>query len=442
MNQDRVKGTAVGGIGGILASFALAFAMKGCTPTPTDPTDIPANRTGKFVVVMVDESSPTIPEALVIDGPLMRALKVAGQCSICGINESWTKEHGYDTLLTKAGGAPAMLVLGEKDADNRAPAIYAGRLPTDNKSLEERLGKYMAGLPPPLPVVADRIVTRGQALKVQVDDKGREWVDTDGHARMLTAKPAPNKFAALPAYAASNPTFPVNEWYDLNRRNVFGSQDWIYDQDGLNSCVGNGGVRTLRCIRALAGMKDVKLSPGFLYAYINGGQDQGAMIPDVIPALKKYGACPFDIMGQKPIYIRQLSAAAKQAATHYTLIDAYRCNTWEETCSALLTGRYVACFGIQVGNSFYQFDQYGVCGHSNGPGNHCVMADGLKKLGDGRWALDVANSWGYAFGPWKNGRVFMDKQHLFGGGDQASVVVMRLAGRTSKDGYDPPVLKP
>jgi hypothetical protein len=439
MNADRVKGTAVGGIGGILLAVGLMFGAKGCpAPSPTNPDDVAIAKTGQHVVVIVDDSSLNIPQALVIDGPLMRALKLEGKCSICSMTEEWTKTKGYDTLLSKAGGAPAMIVL---DAEGKCN--YCARLPTDQKALEERLKKSMVSLPAPLaPITGERVVSAGEDIRVQSDAAGNQFVVTDGHKRMLAAKPAPVKFAALPSYAASNPVFPVNEWYDLSRRNVFGSPDWIEDQDGLNSCVGNGGVRTLRVIRALAGMKDVRLSPGFLYAHINGNRDEGAMIPDVIPALKKFGTCSFELMGQKPIYVSQLRPDAKTDAARFTLVDAYRCNTWEETVSALLTGRYAACFGIMVGNSFYRFDQYGVCGHTNGPGNHCVMADGVKKLADGRWVLDVANSWGYNFGPWKNGRVYMDKQHLFGGGDQPSVVVMRLASRDPKDAYDPPALKP
>lgn len=437
MNQDRVKGTAVGGIGGILASFALAFAMKGCAPTPAPGPgpDDGKHGTGEFVVVLVDDTAPSIPQGIVLDSPIMQALKVAGKCAVCGITEELVKENDYDTLLSAAGGSPAMIVL-----DKGGNLVNAGRLPTDLKSLQERLAKFMSGLPPPLPPApVQRVVNRGSDVPIQTDAAGIEWIADGDQRRMLAAKPAPNKMAALPGYAASNPIFPASEWRNVNRRDIFGSPDWIMDQGQTNSCVGHGGVRTLRCLRSLAGMKDTKLSAFYLYSWICGGQDQGAMVPDVIPALKKRGSCSFNLLGQK-LYTnpQRLPSTAVADAARFTLVDAYRCDSWAETISALQTGRYVVTFGFRVGNAFYKFDKDGIAGHAPGVSNHCVMADGVKKLADGRFVLDVANSWSFDFGPWKNGRVYLDEQHLFGPGVQPQVCVFRISGRDPNDEFKPP----
>lgn len=433
MNWDRIKGAIVG------ACLVLAIMLFAGLVERLIESRMLGDSSGVYVVVMLDDSANSIPQALITDGPIMRALKADGHCTLCSITDEWTKDQGYDALLEHAGGAPAMLILNAG-----GKCVYSGRLPTDENSLRTVLTRHMGKLPDPLPdSPSDKVVTRGQEMRLFRDTSGREWVDGDEHARMLTCKPPSEQMlAALPQYGSSNPVFPEKEWYNLNRRNIFGGKDWILDQNGYNSCVANGGAGCYRRIRVLAGMKDVKLSPGFLYGWINGGQDEGASVPSILGALEKHGCAPFSLMGQTPFYPRQYKPEAVEEAVHYKLQDGYRCSTWDEAISALLTGRYVIAYGIQVGPTFYKFDQYGVAGHTDGPSNHCMMADGVKKLPDGRIVLDNVNSWGYNFGPWKNGRVYLDKQHLFGGGNRPSIIAMKKSGRDAKDAYCPPVLKP
>ena len=54
---------------------------------------------------------------------------------------------------------------------------------------------------------------------------------------------------------------------------------------------------------------------------------------------------------------------------------------------------------MEVGNNFENFTSEGVAGIAGGSGNHCMMADGCKKLANGQFAFDNVNSWGADLGP-------------------------------------------
>jgi hypothetical protein len=409
--------------------------MPSIKPGPKPPK--PA--AGAWVIV-VDAASPTTAAAKVIDGPTLRALKVEGKCRVYDERAPAVVAKNYAPLVKAAGGAPALLVLSKDGHD-----VLATKLPSDDAAL-------VAALKPHIPInVKLRAlpslpsVYRFGTSPVQRDPaSGLDFVTdpTTGEKRMLGSLPSRGKFKLLPRYADHNPVFPESHWYEVDRRDIFGSEDWIYDQDGHGSCVGNGWVGALRRARVIAGMKDVNLSPAFLYSLINGNSDHGAIISDGIQALSKVGTCSFQLVGQNPIYQRQMPAGAKAEAARFKLGDAYRCDTWDETVSALLTGRFLPVYGYQVGNHFEHADQYGVAGHDSGPGNHCNHADGLRKLPDGRWVLDDVNSWNYRWGPFKNGRVYLDKRHLFGGGDQPDVCVIRIPADDPQEPHDPPAYKP
>jgi hypothetical protein len=189
------------------------------------------------------------------------------------------------------------------------------------------------------------------------------------------------------------------------------------------------------------GMKPVLLSPANLYAQINGGQDEGAIISDGFEALIKTGVCPFAIIGQDPIYERQQPPAAAAERVRFRIQDGYHVQTWAELGSAMQTGRYLAVFGVQVGPNWTHFDRYGVAGHDRGQGNHALHADGYHKLPTGKWVLDVPNSWGGDWGPFANGRVYLDEQHLFGNGDQPDVCVFRMASDDPHEPWEPPAYR-
>jgi hypothetical protein len=425
---------AVGAAGLAVHHFRRGDDRPAPAPAPAPP-GVPA-----WAVIVVDDATTTAAVGKLIDGPTARGLKAAGKCRIYDADrDPACAAKGY-AAAAKAVGLPALLLL---DAGGR-PTAPAARLPDESGFAEATKGMVKAGrfgAPPPVAAIASPPAV---VNAVWIDPAtGQRFVNSGGHRRLLTAKPSRGKLRAmLQGYGENEPVFPESDWYDLDRRDIFGSADWILDQDGIGECVGCGWSGGLRRCRVMAGMKDVKLSPGFLYSLINNGRDDGAVISDGIAALQNTGTCPYDLVGIKPIFPREMPRAAKKEAARYKLGDAYHADTWAETVSALMTGRFVAIFGVEVGNNWGRWDRYGVAGHDPGWGNHCLMADGVRKLPDGRWVLDTVNSWDYSWGPFKNGRIYLDKQHLFAGGDQPDVCVVRVAAGDPKEPYEPPVLKP
>lgn len=267
-------------------------------------------------------------------------------------------------------------------------------------------------------------------------------IDHRGEHRTLGSIPSNGKMKALlPNYtAAGNPVIPLadRKLLKLNRRALFGGRDWILNQAQHGSCVGNGFAGALRRARVLQGQIDIKLSPGYWYSLVNGDSDNGAVVSDCLNDGQNC-TCSYATVGEDPIYQRQMPAAAKAEAQRFKIKSAYQCDTWDEVCSAIATGVFIPVYGYMVGNSFENFDKYGVAGHSRGPGNHCNHADDLAYLPDGREVLDDVNSWDFPWGPFQNGRVYLDEQHLFGGGDQPDVCVIEY-GIDDPNAPEPPIV--
>ena len=242
------------------------------------------------------------------------------------------------------------------------------------------------------------------------------FVEVGGHKRYLACRPQKDAKRSAPkggTFAQAVGLVPQSQWREIKRWASFPAGDWIYDQDGISSCVGNGAAGALRKARALAGMKDVRLAPASVYAQINGGRDQGAVISDSLTAMQEVGALPSAILGddQKPFYLGQMPRGWKEQARSYRVSQAFRCDTFEEIMSAIQLG-YCVVYGVRVGNNFNSFTGDGVAGISRGVGNHCMYGDGAKKLASGKWAVDNVNSWGDDWGPFRNGRCYLVAEHF------------------------------
>lgn len=257
--------------------------------------------------------------------------------------------------------------------------------------------------------------------------------DKSGHRRILNVRaPYPDR-GGLMKWSAVNPVIPRSQWKALDRRKTM---PWFMDQDGAGSCVGNGATGGLRRARLLAGQTDVELSPGCLYAQINGGRDNGAVISDALTALQQTGTCTYATNGEKPYYTNQLPQNWQQEAARFKIQQAYHAESFDDIVSGLLLG-FIPVYGIMVGNNFENFTSEGVAGASNGPGNHCMHADGLVQLASGQFGLDNVNSWG-AWGPWKNGRCVLVEQHFLGG-DQPDAFLIQATINDPQDPDQPPV---
>jgi hypothetical protein len=282
-----------------------------------------------------------------------------------------------------------------------------------------------------------------EAVKAFVEGK-RQSYPQGGEDRYLTpldpseAKLVPDR--KLERWVDKKGIIPRDQWKDIDRRNIFGGPDWIYDQNSHGSCVGNGATGALRRVRYLAGMKDQKLSPGCTYAQINGGRDNGAVIGDSLTALTRTGTCLYITVGQDPIYLNRLPVGWKQEAARFKVDQAYVAPTFDELVSGIQLG-YVAVYGMQVGNNFGSFSKDGVAGVSRGSGNHCMHADGCKKLPDGTWALDNVNSWGPNWGPWRNGRCYLIDKHI-NGANNSDAYLIKGASEDPQEPVRPPLQLP
>lgn len=265
------------------------------------------------------------------------------------------------------------------------------------------------------------------------------FIVSGGHKRYLACLPPRADFGGLPKFTAAPGAriIPRSQWKPIDRRWLF-TKAYILDQNGHGSCVGNGSAGALRKARWLAGQADIELSPAALYAQINGGSDNGAVISDALTALQQTGTCRYTMVGEEPIYLRQLPAGWQEDAARFRIAQAYHCQTFDAIASAIQLG-FMVVYGIMVGANFEHFDRYGVAGVSPGPGNHCMHADGMVPLPDGRWVLDDSNSWGPDWGPSQDGRCYLCEDH-FGHGDQFDAFAIVSATEDPNDPHKPPKL--
>jgi intein/homing endonuclease len=205
-----------------------------------------------------------------------------------------------------------------------------------------------------------------------------EYVDFDGHPRVLACLPPRPNFGAMPSFADHVPLVPRQEWKPISRRNWF---TFILDQNGFSSCVGNGGAGGLRRARLLSGMTDVELSAAFLYSLINGGRDAGAIISDALTALLQSGTCLASQCPESQIYGPPRNSPARteaiQTAKRFRILKAYHANSFDEAMSGLQLD-YIWVGGIYVAGDFAHLDSNGIApAHPNRYGNHCLLPDSL-----------------------------------------------------------------
>ena len=154
----------------------------------------------------------------------------------------------------------------------------------------------------------------------------------------------------------------------------------------------------------------VQFNPYFVYGLINGGRDQGAFISDALVAMQKYGICPKGDLPQGVMYQNQFPPSAFTSAKRFRLLKAFRCDTFEEICSAISLG-FFCPLGIYVGDNFPRVDSDGVAPlPGGGGGGHCILGVGLKKISRYGWCIKIQNSWGKRFG--HGGYCYIHKGHF------------------------------
>jgi len=430
----KPKSAAPGYLVLLLTGALAALGAKGCAapgpvppePVPPNPAPVAIDLKGTFFLAVTDNSTPSQDQEIYKgDEALLSMLRASGINWYCMDKDSAEfQTSSYKSVLADDHVTPPAVVLVNQDRTKH----WSTAAPKDVEGVRAWLSGLKGARPPP-PEYTPEL----------------PFVVVGGEKRYLAALPPSKAKLAKPKGGkwkdSGNPTIPRAQWREISRRNLFPADQWIYDQDGIGSCVGNGSTGALRRVRYLSGMSDVRLAPGCTYAQINGGRDQGAVISDSLTALQKTGTITSKTLGgdEKPFYLKQLPAGWQQEAARFKIEEAFHCETFDEIGSALQCG-FIVVYGIQVGNNFNSFTGEGVAGVSSGPGNHCMMADGMHKLSNGQWALDNVNSWGTTWGPWKNGRCYLVEGH-FQHGDQPDAYAVKTATVDPLDPHKPPVPK-
>lgn len=261
---------------------------------------------------------------------------------------------------------------------------------------------------------------------------GLDAIDFGGEPRLLGRIPADPDYQSFKRFKDVAPVIPSAKWEEIDSRGMF-PPEWILDQDGHGSCVGFSSAGALmRSIRR-QGRDLVRLSGTDVYCRINGGRDQGAIITDAVKAVQE-GVCLESQMPPSKIWERDVTPEAKATRAKYRALECYIAETFQEIGSAIQMG-FIPIFAVMVGSNFTHLDGDGIAGFSNGPGNHAVHADGLRKLPSGIWVLDMPNSWGVSFG--QKGRCFLTQRHVES--VQQDCYVIRAAMEDPDSG--PPVAK-
>lgn len=264
---------------------------------------------------------------------------------------------------------------------------------------------------------------------------GMPAIVVDGEARVLAAlPPAPDEVNQFRAYGAIYPTLPADQWRECDYR-WYGIK--TKNQGQTSSCTGHAGVTAFQYHRAIAGMPPRELSATFVYAHVNGGQDQGASVSSIMSVLQQRGTCPAEMCTLQQLFLPQIQQSAHQAAQDYKLNEAFICRTWQELCSAVTLFGPVS-LGIVIGRNFARLNSAGVAPQPDvAVGGHALAGVGLKVINNA-WHILLHNSWGSNFG-FEGGFCYINEYHTRQMLDGFALIRPRESDRKD-DGDEPPVV--
>lgn len=219
-------------------------------------------------------------------------------------------------------------------------------------------------------------------------------------------KPPAGKKWAMPTFSeAVAPVLPESLWVECTLRPFMGD---VLDQDGYGACVGHGSCKAAEGRRRILRRQSLKFSPWFCYSMINGGRDNGAMVGDALESLKRDGIALWDDVPYGTYQKSRINQKAFDSAKNNRVLEGYQCPDFETIATAVQLG-YPVSFGVEIGGAFRPDSRGVIPDQRGGGGGHCMCAIGLKKW-DGRWYLEVMNSWGPTWGA--QGFCYMPKSYF------------------------------
>src|SRR3989344_3249046 len=106
----------------------------------------------------------------------------------------------------------------------------------------------------------------------------------------------------------------------------------ILDQGSTSACVGHGCASGMEIGWCQAGRPVQYFNPFYIYGWINGGRDGGAMISDALMELKTRGVCKAESLPPGVMFSNQFPADAIEEAKRFRIAQAYKCRTFDEIC--------------------------------------------------------------------------------------------------------------
>ena len=201
------------------------------------------------------------------------------------------------------------------------------------------------------------------------------------------------KFAAQPGMAILDPS----QW----RETDLGIDQVPVFYQTQNGCVGHGGTTAFWLAYNMAGgtVPPSGFSPTSLYAMVNNGIDEGAIVSDSMQALMDFGVCTMDEFPEAKYFEPQLSAQAKETRKRFRVQDAYHCDTFEAIGSALQLG-FPVSFGVTLPYGYQSVGPDGLMplARFDPRAGHCMCGYGTTKLKSGEPAIKVRNSWSSRWG--------------------------------------------
>lgn len=199
------------------------------------------------------------------------------------------------------------------------------------------------------------------------------------------------RFGATP----NVPMIPRSEWKEISLAAYLPP---VKDQDGIGACNAFATVEAVEACRKQAGLKYVRLSPGYLYGNINDGVDQGSLLEDGLAWMTTNGTCETALIGDLDWRAgRRRPVNAVENAKNYKVLEAYLCPNFEAMASALQQGFFIVEGLLWYDNFNPDRDGWLPARGVGNYGGHALCGYGLAQR-NGTWGIRTRNSWSSSWG--------------------------------------------
>lgn len=165
----------------------------------------------------------------------------------------------------------------------------------------------------------------------------------------------------------------------------------VKNQNGIGSCNAHGTVYLVEACRRLQGLKDVLLSPGYLYGRINGGVDRGSFLEDAMTWMMERGTVPASMVPE--LDWRSVPSEAAEESKKYRILEVWLCPTFDHIASALQCGFFVSVGIMWSSNDNTDSDGWIPSSVRGRAGGHALARCSLDYR-NGQWGAGGPNSWG------------------------------------------------